>query len=187
MEKLTRRDTNMDIKIEPIVDNNRSALKLKNEPFQIIGDLNVVKLSNKWCYNINFYAASQSTSQIFPQENYQLSEINATGFALGAFTQTQPVGLAVFRKQLFKYLYLDDLKVNVAYRHQAIAQKLLLQACQLAKKAKYAGIFTICQNNNLNACLFYLSFGFRIGGLNTKVYDHTSQSGKADIYFYYDF
>lgn len=47
-------------------------------------------------------------------------------------------------------------------------------------KPKYAGLYTVGQDNNLNACLFYLSFGFEIGGLDTKIYENTKQSGKYD-------
>lgn len=48
------------------------------------------------------------------------------------------------------------------------------------------GLWTIGQDNNLAACLFYVNNGFRIGGLDTDVYIGTKQEGKADIYFYKD-
>ena len=41
------------------------------------------------------------------------------------------------------------------------------------------------QDNNLAACQFYIKSGFRIGGVDTEVYNGTSQEGKADIIFYY--
>lgn len=46
------------------------------------------------------------------------------------------------------------------------------------------GVSTICQDNNLNAALFYLNSGFAIGGLDTRVYDGTKQAGKSDIFLY---
>ncbi|UTI85064.1 hypothetical protein NIT60_13990 [Mammaliicoccus sciuri] len=49
------------------------------------------------------------------------------------------------------------------------------------------GIYTIAQDNNLNANRFYLKYGFEIGGLNTKSYQFTQQKGKFDIYYYLDF
>lgn len=48
----------------------------------------------------------------------------------------------------------------------------------------YQGVSTICQDNNLNAALFYLNSGFAIGGLDTRVYDGTKQAGKSDIFLY---
>lgn len=38
----------------------------------------------------------------------------------------------------------------------------------------------------MDACLFYLRYGFHIGGLDTEVYRGTRQEGKADILFYID-
>ncbi|HNX16683.1 MAG TPA: GNAT family N-acetyltransferase, partial [Bacilli bacterium] len=46
--------------------------------------------------------------------------------------------------------------------------------------------YTIAQDNNLSACLFYLNNGFRIGGLDTEIYKGTPQEGKSDIFFYKD-
>ena len=54
------------------------------------------------------------------------------------------------------------------------------------EKSSPLGLYTIGQDNNLNACLFYLSCGFQIGGFDNKVYKGTSQEGKSDILFYLD-
>ena len=61
------------------------------------------------------------------------------------------------------------------------------KAKKIAAEKGYRGIYTQGQDNNLGACLFYTKYGFRIGGLDTEVYKGTSQDGKADIIFYYDF
>lgn len=177
----------MESKIKLIMTENQTALSLKNEPFKLSGRMVVSRLMDEWCYTINYLPPTQASQQTFPAENYSLAEINAHGFALGAFVDGQAVGLGVFTEQIFKYLYLDDLKVAAAFRRHGLARKVLQQACQVAKERGYAGLFTIGQHNNLAACLFYLDFGFKIGGLNTKVYEHTAQAGKDNIYFYYDF
>ena len=62
----------------------------------------------------------------------------------------------------------------------------LEKAKELAAKKGYLGIYTQAQDNNLSACLFYLNNGFRIGGLDTEIYNGTNQEGKADILFYLD-
>ena len=56
----------------------------------------------------------------------------------------------------------------------------------IALENGYHGIYTIGQDNNLSADLFYLKNGFEIGGFNTQVYKGTKQEGKSDIYFYLD-
>ena len=56
-----------------------------------------------------------------------------------------------------------------------------------ARELGYRGVFLEAQDDNLEACRFYLHCGFRIGGFNNRVYHGTSQEGKSDILFYYDF
>lgn len=96
------------------------------------------------------------------------------------------IGLAILQKDMFKYLYLDDLKVNSAYRKHGIGSKLIAACMNEAKKRKMQGIYTIGQDNNLSACLFYLKNGFEIGGFNNRNYRGTPQENKNDIYFYKD-
>ena len=81
-------------------------------------------------------------------------------------------------------MYLYDLKVNKEYRGQKVGRMLIDEAKKLATELGYSGIYTRGQDNNLGACLFYLRSGFCIGGLDTNVYKHTNQEGKADILFY---
>ena len=81
-------------------------------------------------------------------------------------------------------MYLYDLKVRSAYRGKHIGKMLIEKSRAVAKENGYRGLYTIGQDNNVSACLFYLGTGFRIGGLDTEVYKHTKQEGKADIIFY---
>ena len=59
---------------------------------------------------------------------------------------------------------------------------LMEKAKEVAAAQGYCGIYTQGQDNNPGACLFYLNSGFYIGGLDTNVYRHTKQEGKADIF-----
>ena len=76
--------------------------------------------------------------------------------------------------------------MNREYRGKGAAAMLIEAAKRVALERGYKGIYTIGQDNNLGACLFYLKSGFRIGGLDTEVYKGTNQEGKKDIYFYLD-
>ena len=71
---------------------------------------------------------------------------------------------------------------EIGTSHEGSIQK----AKELCKTYGYNGIYAICQDNNLLACLFYIKTGFRIGGLDTDVYKGTNQEGKSDIIFYLD-
>ena len=63
---------------------------------------------------------------------------------------------------------------------------LMARARQAARELGCRGIYTQGQDNNLAACRFYLKHGFVIGGLDTMVYNGTSQQGKSDVIFYLD-
>ena len=119
----------------------------------------------------------------FPDEHYDYDAMHDSVF-LGAYDGALCVGLAILQPGFFKYMYLYDLKVNSAYRGQHIGTLLIEKAKELAKHRGYSGLYTQGQDNNLGACLFYLHSGFSIGGLDTNVYRHTKQEGKADIIFY---
>lgn len=173
------------IEIKQIDQDHVTALRLPNEPFPLVGRMQVSRVDDQWQYQV--IQSAESSLQTFPDENYQLTQVNQAGFALGAFDNGICVGLAIFENNWTKYLYLSDLKVNRAYRRQGIGQQLLQAAEPLAKTAGYRGIYTIGQDNNVNACQFYLATGFIIGGFNSRGYQYTLQQGKSDIYFYLDF
>ena len=94
------------------------------------------------------------------------------------------IGLAIYEDYWLKHMYLYDLKVNADYRGKGVGKALIQAGLEAAKERGYRGIYTVAQDNNLNACLFYLAAGFEIGGFDNRVYDGTSQQGKADIIFY---
>lgn len=77
--------------------------------------------------------------------------------------------------------------MNAAYRRLGIGRRLLEEGKKIAAAQGNSGIYTIGQDNNLIACLFYINVGFQIGGLDTFVYKGTLQEGKRDNIFYQDF
>ena len=120
----------------------------------------------------------------FPDEPYDVEK--EEGIFLGAYENAACIGLAVLRKQMFRYLYLDDLKVKSEYRRCGVGGKLI-QACRdEGRTLGMIGVYTVGQDNNLSACLFYLRHGFAIGGFDNRAYRGTVQENKADIYFYRD-
>ena len=87
---------------------------------------------------------------------------------------------------MFRYLYLDDLKVKRALRGKGVGGRLLARCMDVAREMGLIGVYTIGQDNNLSACLFYLRHGFEIGGFDNRAYRGTAQADKADILFYRD-
>lgn len=174
------------IQIKRITQTNQQDICIKNEPFKIWGKMLPAYNNGVWSYQTDIYPVAQVTEMCFPDENYDYQQMSNDTVFFGAYHQAVCIGLAVVQKGIFKYDYLFDLKVNQAYRQQGVAQLLIQQAYEWAVARGNLGLYTIGQDNNLSACLFYLKAGFRIGGLDTDVYRGTAQAGKADILFYLD-
>ncbi|UUV98185.1 hypothetical protein G314FT_02760 [Vagococcus luciliae] len=135
-------------------------------------------------YTTELFEENKKGTLCFPGEQYSYDELKKEHFFIGAYDKNQCIGLAIFKKGFFKYMYLYDLKVNSNYRQQGIATQLIKKGLSLALNQGDKGIYTQWQDNNLSACLFYLKCVFVIGGLDTKVYQRTPQEYKKDIYFY---
>ena len=154
---------------------------IPNQPFTLWGKMIPMLQDGHWSYRTVELEAP--TEMCFPDYPYDL---DGDGIFLGAYEGETCIGVAVLRKAMFRYLYLEDLKVDRAYRGRGIGSMLVEAAMSRAEAAQLQGIYTIGQDNNLSACLFYLSRGFSIGGFDNRAYRGTSQEGKADIYFYRD-
>ena len=157
-------------------------IRLPNEPFEMPGRLIPELKDGKWTYRIEPFETVET--MCFPEENYEFDTYNKDGFVLGAYENGQCIGLGIFCDHFLKYMYVYDLKVNASHRGKGIGRALIRTGLAEAKKRGYLGLYLAAQDNNVNACRFYLKTGFTIGGFNNRVYDGTAQAGKADIFFY---
>ena len=129
-------------------------------------------------------ACARELLKLVPAEDYDYEAMKGDHFFAGAYLGERCVGLAIYERPWNRWLYLSDLKVCRDARRMGAARRLLEEGMAIAREEGYQGVSTICQDNNLNAALFYLNSGFAIGGLDTRVYDGTKQAGKSDIFLY---
>lgn len=170
-----------------VIDKEHSGdINLKNEPFSLYGKVVPTYSNEKWGYSIQLFPENEVTEMCFPDEGYDYDELAEDHVFIGAYDGGKCVGLAVLTDGIFKYMYLDDLKVSHEYRRQGVGRALMEKAMEIARQRNYNGIYTIGQDNNVSACKFYLKAGFEIGGFDNHVYRGTSQESKADIIFYLD-
>ena len=170
------------IEIRKITADNAKDLNLPNEPFEMPGVFIPELKDGTWSYRTERFDMPRSMT--CPPEDYDLEKVSQKGIAFGAYEGETCVGIAIYEDYWLKHMYLYDLKVNAACRGKGVGKALIRAGLEEAKARGYRGLYTIAQDNNLNACLFYLSAGFAIGGFDNRVYDGTSQQGKADILFY---
>jgi len=171
------------MKIEFIDEKHASDINIPNEPFPIRGRMIVTYNGDNWNHTETLLPPDQIREMTFPDENYHYQEMKNYTF-IGAYEGETCVGLAILTPVFNPCLFLYDLKVTRSMRGKGIGRKLIETSYRYAKEAGYAGLYTVGQDNNLNACLFYLACGFEIGGLDTKIYKNTKQAGKSDICFY---
>ena len=170
------------IEIRPITRENREDLNLKNEPFQMSGRLIPSLKDGVWDYRVELFEEAESLC--FPDEHYDFEQYSEGGFLLGAYEGDKCLGIGIFRDTCWKYCYLYDLKVCADARRKGVGKALVEAGMVEAGARGYHGIYLHAQDDNLNACLFYLNCGFEIGGFDNHIYNGTSQEGKADIIFY---
>jgi len=172
------------IQIRLIDAESQGDIRLANESFSLFGRLIPVYDGESWSWHSQLFPEEERSRMCFPDEAYDYEAMKEDHYFLGAYEGGRCVGLAILRQSWNRWLYLYDLKVQESCRRSGVGQALLNRAGALALEKGYLGLWTVGQDNNLAACLFYLKQGFVIGGLDTHVYHGTSQQGKADIYFY---
>ena len=170
------------IEIKQIGNGNKDDVNIPNQPFEIWGRMIPSLCDGKWEYRTVEFPEARETC--FPDFPYDPEKDDAVFF--GAYDGEKCVGLAVLRRHMFRYLYLDDLKVNREYRGRGIGGMLIDACMERAMAENMQGVYTVGQDNNLSACLFYLHHGFEIGGFDNRAYRGTTQGETADIYFYRD-
>jgi ribosomal protein S18 acetylase RimI-like enzyme len=171
------------IAVRIIDEQNKADVRIPNEPFQTFGRIIPSYTNGEWGYRLVRFAPDDIGEMCFPDENYDYDKMK-DGVFIGAYDEDKCVGLILLQQACFKYMYVADLKVNKDYRRRYIGRMLTDKAKEVAAQHGYRGLYLQCQDNNPGACLFYLSAGFYIGGLDTNVYRHTKQEGKSDIIFY---
>ena len=161
---------------------DKADARMKNEPFRLWGRFVPALQNGRWSYAVE--PLPEETEDCFPDEDYDPAEAGA--IFLGAYEDGVCVGLAVLRRDMLRYLLLDDLKVRAAWRGRGIGGKLIEACMAEAGALGLAGVRVVAQDNNAAACRFYLARGFAVGGFDNRSYGGTVQAGKADLYFYRD-
>ena len=170
-----------------VIDASRQQdINIPNEPFPLWGRMIPSYTGGQWEYSVERFPEGSAGEMCFPDEHYDYDAMQDNSVFLGAYDGGKCIGLAILQDAWMKYMYLFDLKVSREYRRRGLGTALMEKAREVALARGYRGLYTQAQDNNLTACLFYLSQGFFIGGLDTQVYMGTRQEGKSDIIFYLD-
>lgn len=102
-----------------------------------------------------------------------------------AWAENQAVGRIVLKRNWNKYALVEDIVVDKNYRGHGVGRKLIEQAERWAKNGGMPGIMLETQSNNVNACKFYKSCGFVIGGLDLHLYQGIDKHNDEIALFWY--
>lgn len=133
------------------------------------------------------YTKSHSEEQFEAAAEKDFSEYidNLDQIVYLAFAENQTVGRIELKRNWNKYAYVADLAVDKRYRGQGIGRKLIEQARRWAKSGGMPGIMLETTSTNVNACKFYESCGFVIGGLDFHLYQGIHKHSDEFAVFWY--
>jgi ribosomal protein S18 acetylase RimI-like enzyme len=170
-----------------IVQFDKTMLHLlprRQQPFDIIGKLIPTYNGVKW--NIEEELHNKRTEKTYPDDSFNPIEYidNPDQAAFLAMLDDECVGSIRVCKRWNGNAFIDDLAIDRLHRGQGLGRKLMDAAVQWGKERGLYGVSLETQDNNLLACRFYLKYGFRLGGIDTKVYTHPLYKGETALYFY---
>ena len=87
-----------------------------------------------------------------------------------AFLDGRFAGQIILRKDWNRYASVEDITVDAGYRRRGVGTELISRAIRWAKDNHLPGIRLETQDNNVGACRFYESLGFRLGGFDRYLY-----------------
>lgn len=86
------------------------------------------------------------------------------------------------------YAYVEDIVVDFEFRRHGIGRALMDRAKQWARHKGLPGIMLETQDNNVQACHFYESCGFRIRGFDNLLYRGLDpNTDEVAVYYYFLF
>lgn len=147
----------------------------------IIGNVEISYLDSTFRYAVNYFTNAQVSS--FPTSKPKsIFELNENRFGYVYLDDRNYVGHSIVENRFNNTLYIEDFAIHSDYRGKGYAHKLM---DFIISNSKYNGISLEVQNTNVVAFLFYMKYGFCIGGFDTLFYENTVQKGDVAIYLYY--
>lgn len=131
------------------------------------------------------YTKRYSEERFNEAENYSDYIDSPDQIVYLALAENQVVGRIVLKRNWNKYALVEDIVVDRNYRGHGIGRKLIKQAKRWAENCGMPGIMLETQSNNVNACKFYASCGFVIGGLDLLLYQGIHKNSDEIAIFWY--
>ena len=155
-----------------------------NRPFEIFGRFVPIYDGEKWAYKeILFTEKSCKTYDDEPFDPKDYTDSGKRAMFL-AVCNDICIGTVRINTGWREEGYIEDIAVDAGYRHIGVGKKLMDSAVDWCREQKLNRITLETQDNNLNACRFYVKYGFELCGIDTKKYVLTEYENETALYFY---
>lgn len=156
----------------------------QQQSFDVIGSLVPIYDGTEW--KTTEQLLLQKKEKTYPDDCFDPMEYinNPDQCAFLAIYHNECVGSIRVCKRWNGSAFIDDLAIDRIHRRHGVGSLLMDAAVQWSKEKGLNGVSLETQDSNLLACRFYLKYGFKLGGIDTKVYTHPSYKGETALYFY---
>lgn len=180
----------MDIEIQEFAMEDGNASRNIDDSFTIDSTLVLSLTGREFEFTVKptpHYTKSYSEDRFkeAADEDYSDYIDNTCQIVYLAWVANQVVGRIVLKRNWNKYALVEDIAVDQHYRGRGVGRRLIEQAERWAKKGGMPGIMLETQSNNVNACKFYASCGFVIGGIDLHLYQGIHKNSDEIAIFWY--
>ncbi|RMZ59409.1 GNAT family N-acetyltransferase [Chryseobacterium nematophagum] len=117
------------------------------------------------------------TWELHHQDILELNEIIKKGHSFGAFHQEELIGWAICDiKEGNNSLSIENMLISEQFRRQNIGRLLIKNINKKARDLQCRIVELEIQNTNYPAIKFYQNAGFRWTGINTKLYNDSTET-----------
>ena len=171
------------ISILPLNDRLCRFFPRPHQPFEVIGRLIPLYDGNRWSATEQLFDFPRLKT--YPNEPLDPADYidSSEKSAFLAMSGDRCLGSITVCRRWNGNVSICDFEVEQGFRRCGIGTLLMNAAIRWGTENGLCGIFAETQDINLNACRFYLKYGFEIGGVDLSVYQN-SFSGERAIYFY---
>lgn len=175
----------MECKIKKLDKTTAEFFPHPNQPFDIIGRIVPVYNGESWTYRE--IPHNENRCKAYRDETLDPGDYidNKKQAVFLAFCGEKCVGSVRVSAGWLKKGYIEDLAVDKEYRRSGVGKRLMDSAVSWCREQGQGAVSLETQNNNLQACRFYIKYGFELCGINTKKYALSEKySDEIALYFY---
>lgn len=174
----------MDYEIVKLNEATARFLPHAHQPFDIIGRFIPIYDGEKWTYKeilCNENRQKTYKDEIIDPKDYIDNKKKAVFLAV---RNSLCIGAVLVSTDWRGEGYIEDLAVDSECRRLGVGKKLMDSAVSWCREHRLNIITLETQDNNLQACRFYIKYGFMLCGVDTKLYALTEYEDEAALYFY---